>query len=219
MVCADKIKHLRQQLGWSQEQLALVSGVSVRTIQRVEKTGECSLESKMALASALSTTAAELNPETNSIELNHAGWSKWVCWLGLLSIVGYYTWKHGFFSSTVQDPFLIMLPLLLVFVGLFAGFAQSVKALKLTFLSRVNATETEVYGALKTTMKLIQAAYAAALLTAILVSLNALKFLGLVNIWPQLATNGLLALLCAIFIVEVILRPLKIVLERRLAIL
>ena len=61
MISSDKLKELRHQHGWSQEQLATISGVSVRTIQRIEKSGECSLESKMALAGAFSVSVEYLN--------------------------------------------------------------------------------------------------------------------------------------------------------------
>lgn len=44
------IQKLRLQRGWSQEQLAEVSGVSVRTIQRLERGQPGSLESLKALA-------------------------------------------------------------------------------------------------------------------------------------------------------------------------
>ena len=40
----DKIQNLRAIKCWSQEELASASGLSVRTIQRVEKNGTASLE-------------------------------------------------------------------------------------------------------------------------------------------------------------------------------
>ena len=51
---------LRRDRGWSQEKLAAVSGVSERTIQRAEKDGSCSLDTKMALSSAFEITPADL---------------------------------------------------------------------------------------------------------------------------------------------------------------
>lgn len=44
------IQKLRLQRGWSQEQLAEVSGLSVRTVQRLERGQPGSLESLNALA-------------------------------------------------------------------------------------------------------------------------------------------------------------------------
>lgn len=48
----ELIKSQRNKRAWSQTQLAEVSGLSLRTIQRVEKTGSASLESVKSIASA-----------------------------------------------------------------------------------------------------------------------------------------------------------------------
>jgi len=61
----------RQQRAWSQTQLADVSGLSLRTIQRIEKNGKASLESVKALASVYSIHITDLRI-VNSLELNQA---------------------------------------------------------------------------------------------------------------------------------------------------
>lgn len=48
---ADYVRTLRLQKGWTQEHLAELCGISVRTVQRLEKTGIASLETTGALAS------------------------------------------------------------------------------------------------------------------------------------------------------------------------
>ncbi len=58
-----KIIQLRKERGWSQEKLAAISGLSERTIQRIEKNGNCSPDSKLALASAF-----EISPQVFSID-------------------------------------------------------------------------------------------------------------------------------------------------------
>jgi len=55
------IIQLRKDRGWSQEKLAAISGLSERTIQRIEKEGNCSLDSKMALACAFEIAPQELS--------------------------------------------------------------------------------------------------------------------------------------------------------------
>lgn len=55
-----KIQQLRKSKCWSQDELASISGVSVRTIQRVEKHGSASLETSKALASVFEVTPHEL---------------------------------------------------------------------------------------------------------------------------------------------------------------
>ena len=52
MINRDIVKKLRSEKCWSQEHLSLVSGLSIRTVQRVENEGRCSLDSKKAIASA-----------------------------------------------------------------------------------------------------------------------------------------------------------------------
>lgn len=59
------IRKLRIERGWSQETLAEVSGLSVRTIQRVERGGNASLETLCALASVLEVDIATIAKETS----------------------------------------------------------------------------------------------------------------------------------------------------------
>jgi len=59
-VDSSLIRSERENRGWTQDHLATVSGLSLRTIQRIEKTGTASLESVTALASVLSAEVAEL---------------------------------------------------------------------------------------------------------------------------------------------------------------
>jgi transcriptional regulator with XRE-family HTH domain len=60
-VSNQNIITLRKERGWSQEKLAAISGLSERTIQRIERDGNCSLDSKMALASAFEIAPQELS--------------------------------------------------------------------------------------------------------------------------------------------------------------
>lgn len=47
---ADLVLKLRDQRPWSQEELAVASGLNIRTIQRIEKEALISLQSKKTLA-------------------------------------------------------------------------------------------------------------------------------------------------------------------------
>lgn len=60
---SNQIRQLRESRGWSQEHLASLSGLSVRTVQRIETSGQASPESKMALAAAFGMAPQELDPE------------------------------------------------------------------------------------------------------------------------------------------------------------
>ena len=62
----QKIKEIREQRGWSQNQLADMAKVSLRTIQRMEKDGSCSIESVKSLAAVFDIDFKELLQEEDS---------------------------------------------------------------------------------------------------------------------------------------------------------
>lgn len=55
------VRQLRVQRAWSQEHLAEVAALSLRTVQRVEADGGASAETRMALAAAFGIDVAALN--------------------------------------------------------------------------------------------------------------------------------------------------------------
>jgi len=66
---AALILELRLERGWSQEELAIASGLNLRTIQRVEAKSSASLQSKKALASALDIDLQSLShQETHTVK-------------------------------------------------------------------------------------------------------------------------------------------------------
>ncbi|MBO1255002.1 helix-turn-helix transcriptional regulator [Alteromonas sp. 5E99-2] len=77
------IKTERINRAWSQTQLALVSGLSLRTIQRIEKTGVASLESVKSLASAFEISAQDIQQCTNNSRYSTK--SKFAAFFGLVS--------------------------------------------------------------------------------------------------------------------------------------
>lgn len=54
------VKELRQERAWCQQHLADASGISLRTVQRIEKAGQASPESTKALAATFGVGANEL---------------------------------------------------------------------------------------------------------------------------------------------------------------
>jgi len=58
---SNLVKSERQKRAWSQAHLAEVTGLGLRTIQRIEKTGSASYESVRALASVFSLEIEELS--------------------------------------------------------------------------------------------------------------------------------------------------------------
>jgi transcriptional regulator with XRE-family HTH domain len=108
------IQKLRLQRGWSQEQLAELSGLSVRTIQRLERGQTASVESLKALGAAFEIDFSDLKePEMNTamsqsirtdeaLALAHVRKLKgfymhlvlYCLVIGLLAIVNLVTYRH-----------------------------------------------------------------------------------------------------------------------------
>ena len=74
-----RIRAERERRAWSQEHLATVSGLGLRTIQRIEKTGAASFESALALAAVFEVSVADLRivrddaPTADRAGDDHAG--------------------------------------------------------------------------------------------------------------------------------------------------
>lgn len=66
------VQKLRLQKGWSQAQLAELSGLNVRTIQRIERGDPASNESLKALASVFEMDFNELKNKEDSVSSNTA---------------------------------------------------------------------------------------------------------------------------------------------------
>ena len=62
----EAVRALRERKSWSQEHLADASGLSVRTVQRVEMENIASAETRLALAAALDVPVADLMPAASS---------------------------------------------------------------------------------------------------------------------------------------------------------
>jgi transcriptional regulator with XRE-family HTH domain len=60
-VNAELILILREEKSWSQDELAIASGLNLRTIQRIESEATISLQSKKAIASAFDIDVRDLD--------------------------------------------------------------------------------------------------------------------------------------------------------------
>ena len=74
------MKELRQERSWSQEQLADLSGLSLRTVQRIEASNKAGYESVRALALAfeIDVSALELGL---ALDKTSIGWKKRPAWV------------------------------------------------------------------------------------------------------------------------------------------
>lgn len=67
MIDSDIVKELRRKRGWTQEQLAQASGLSLRTIQRVEAESKASIETKVCLAATFEVELSELDVQSEAV--------------------------------------------------------------------------------------------------------------------------------------------------------
>jgi DNA-binding XRE family transcriptional regulator len=125
-VDGQKIRALREQKSWSQEHLASASGLSVRTIQRVEAEGTSLPETRLALAAALGVAAAELMPgeavqklaESAAAHGRKWGWIGWAAGVSCAHIGIGVSYLNG---ASSQDTFSS-----LGVVGAMAGISAAV---------------------------------------------------------------------------------------------
>lgn len=80
MIC----KSLRQQKNWSQEQLALASGLSLRTIQRIESGRKASIESLKSIAAALDVDIETLQQDITIIDKSSETWRQTPNWVRVI---------------------------------------------------------------------------------------------------------------------------------------
>jgi transcriptional regulator with XRE-family HTH domain len=74
---SEKLKALRVQKGWTQQQLADICGLSMRTIQRTEKSGNASQETISSLSSVFEVNRESwqlVNKVDTTFRVNHKGW-------------------------------------------------------------------------------------------------------------------------------------------------
>ena len=62
-IASTTVRRLRTERGWSQEQLATASGLSLRTIQRVEAEGSAAMATRVCLAATFEVSLADLAPD------------------------------------------------------------------------------------------------------------------------------------------------------------
>mgnify|MGYP003564629669 FL=1 len=217
------IRFMREKRGWSQEQLATISGISERTVQRVEKDGKCSLESKMALASAFEVSPVDLEDSVQSdllFEQTHMDWSSitgYVILLIVLPILIYLlTNTHGIWEI---GCILIVDGLTLAIATVSYGVDDTIWFFGNSFspVKKVAGSESyKVYIVMAN--QVIQYAYTFGCVTSLVYLLVMLtqapdRFRH-INI---VVVEAVIPIIYAILLIELWIRPFKYKLEKRLA--
>ncbi len=115
------VRKLREKSNWTQEQLATMSGLSIRTIQRVESGRSASLETLKCLASVFETDISKLTEEITMIDKQteiwavQPWWFRWGFWkirsrrvqsrIEVFSLtIGILIWVVGYISGGFMLP-------------------------------------------------------------------------------------------------------------------
>ena len=99
------VRKLRLKHKWSQEQLAELCGLSIRTIQRVESGNEASLETLRSLASVFEVDISTFTEEITMIDKESDDWKALPFWF-----------KAHMFGFRSRRP-VIIIELLVFFIG------------------------------------------------------------------------------------------------------
>jgi transcriptional regulator with XRE-family HTH domain len=99
-ISTDAVRRLRAKHGWSQDQLAVASGLSLRTIQRLEAVGTASMGTKVSLAATFGVELTELSEKISEATggINHQ--AKHICSL----MIGLAVMACGFIAESGRLP-------------------------------------------------------------------------------------------------------------------
>ena len=111
------VKELRRERSWSQEQLAELSGLSLRTIQRIESSGKGGCGSIRALASAFEIDESALELEL-AMSKSSNRWKSRPAWVRGL-FLGSSRVQMDRHQHTLVERFAVVAGVVFVFVGVF----------------------------------------------------------------------------------------------------
>ena len=112
------VKKLRNKHKWSQEQLAELCGLNVRTIQRVESGNKASLETVKSLASVFEVDISILTEEITVIDKESDDWKNLPLW-----------YRANMVGIKNRRSIVIMEFLLLFVAFVFLPFGDTVRAI------------------------------------------------------------------------------------------
>jgi len=219
-ICVEKIKKLRQDNGWSQDLLAKASGLSLRTIQRVEKEGNASAETQLALAGTFNVSPKELFVISSTPDVNWKWRNIMQTTIGLTVIIGAIVmliYMAGGIDFYIDFPSLLFLVLFMYGTTVISfgshGLFKSLAGLRYLFSSDIAKTPASYYLARilnKQIYFLYGGAFIALLIGSIAIHTNASESL---TFHRAYAVNILILFYAAIF-AEGVLRPLVTKLEK-----
>ena len=127
------VKRLRQKNHWSQGQLSILSGLSLRTIQRIESGNKASLESLKSLAAVFEVDISTLEQEIMVIDKSSSHWKKNPLWLRALFWGSNSVWLSRRKDALMFEALILLVALLMLAAGLL--LPDESKKLPLVFCS------------------------------------------------------------------------------------
>ncbi len=113
------VKELRKERGWSQEYLAELSGLSLRTVQRIESIGKAGDGSVRALAMAFEIDDSALELEL-ALSKSSSGWRKRPAWVRVL-FLGSSRVQMSSHQHILVERFAVAAGIILIIVGAFGA--------------------------------------------------------------------------------------------------
>lgn len=105
----ETLRRERELRAWTQSHLAEIADLSMRTVQRVERTGDASMESASALAAALNLELAALMEQPASADQPNTPKSRSYPLWGALGFIGSAALVLGWWSTAAAEQVMISL--------------------------------------------------------------------------------------------------------------
>lgn len=118
---ALNIVDMRNRQGWSQEDLAAASGLSVRTIQRLETEGKGSMESAKAVAASFDVSLEKVKEPELQWRHHRLIWKplgQWIFCSFVITFVTAKSAKHGLISDQTGETYVLMMMVMLLGLAL-----------------------------------------------------------------------------------------------------
>ena len=112
------VKNLRKKNHWSQEQLADLCGLNVRTIQRVENGNQASIETLKSLASVFEVNISTLTEEITVIDKESNRWKDLPWW-----------YRANMVGIRTRRPLVVIECLLLILAFVFLPLGDPIRAI------------------------------------------------------------------------------------------
>ena len=219
-ICIDKIKKLRQDNGWSQDLLAKASGLSLRTIQRIEKEGKASAETQLALAATFNVSPMALFVISSTPDVNWKWRNIMQTALGLAVIIGAIVMLivlGGSINLYIDTASLLFLVLFMYSATVIAfgshGLIKSITGLKYLFSNEIEITPASHYLA-RIFNKQIHFIYGGAFIALLIGSIGIHSNVSESLVFHRAYAYNMLVLFYAAIFAEGILRPLATKLEK-----